>query len=112
MGLFPASEQDSVRQQLSMVLRAVIAQKLLVKSEEDGRIPAVEILRVTTAVANLIRTGRTEQIYSMMEAGAQHGMRTMEQDLARLTAQGAIHGTVARRAARNVETFEQWMGRV
>jgi twitching motility protein PilT len=52
-------------------------------------------------VANLIATGRSVQIYSAMETGTALGMRTMEQDLARLWAEGRISETVALGVARN-----------
>ncbi|MHC4932685.1 MAG: type IV pilus twitching motility protein PilT, partial [Planctomycetota bacterium] len=64
IGVFPADEQKSVRQQLSLVLREVVTQRLVPRQGVAGMIPAVEILKVTSAVANLIRTGRSEQIYS------------------------------------------------
>ena len=61
-GVFRGDEQEAVRHQLSMVLRAVVAQRLLPAATGDGRVPAVEILRVNAAVANLIRTDRPQQI--------------------------------------------------
>jgi len=109
VGLFPANEQDSVRQQLSMALRAVVAQKLLPRCDEEGRLPAVELLHVTSAVANLIRTGRTEQIYSLIESGRGFGMRTMEQDLARLVRGGQVSLEEARRSVRKLEMFHEWL---
>lgn len=109
VAMFPAEEQDSLRHQVSMVLRAVVAQKLLPAAGGPGRVPALEVLQVTAAVSNLIRTRRSEQIYSVMESGHGHGMQTMEQDLARLTARGEVAPVEARRAARNVEVFEEWL---
>jgi twitching motility protein PilT len=96
IGVFPADEQKSVRQQLSLVLREVVTQRLVPRQDGAGVIPAVEILKVTSAVANLIRTGRSEQIYSAMEAGGEQGMRTLEQDLASLVARGSITKESAR----------------
>ena len=58
LGGFPAAKQDTIRHQLSMILQAVVAQRLLACSDGQGRAPAVEILRINTAVSNLIRTGR------------------------------------------------------
>jgi twitching motility protein PilT len=111
-GVFPAAEQDGIRRQLSLVLRAIIAQHLLpcTKLREDGlagepdvrrRLPASEILIVTPAVANLIATGKSAQIYSSLESGRSHGMQTLEQDLARLWASGLIEERAAIAMARN-----------
>ncbi|MFH0943746.1 MAG: PilT/PilU family type 4a pilus ATPase [Planctomycetota bacterium] len=109
VGMFPSTEQDSIRHQLSMVLRAVVAQRLLPRTDGLGRLPAVELLAVNTAVAHLVRSGRSDQIYSLMEAGASSGMRTMEQDLARLTARRLVPEEEARKSARNASVFEDWL---
>jgi len=109
VGMFPSNEKDAARHQLSMVLRAVIAQRLLRRRDGQGLVPAVELLRVNPAVANLIRTGRTQQIYSSMEAGAAAGMQTLEQALARRVVEGAVEVEEARKLARDTGTFEQWL---
>lgn len=109
IGGFPPDEQDAIRQQLSMVLRAVVAQRLLPRASGHGRVPAVELLQITTAVSNLIRTGRVEQIYSLMETGAAQGMQTMEHDLARLVAVGDVQERHGRALARNDATFDAWL---
>jgi len=106
IGVFPADEQDSVRQQLSMVLRAVIAQRLLPARVGSGRYPAIEILRVTSAVANLIRVGKPQQIYSAMEAGIALGMQTMEQSLAALVGKRMVNPGDAKMFARDPQSFE------
>lgn len=98
IGLFPGLEQESARHQLSMVLRAVVAQRLLPNRQGGGRLPVVEVLRVTPAVANLIRTGRPQQIYAAMETGTALGMQTLEQALA----DRLIEGTIAQEDARSV----------
>ena len=99
IGVFPADEQDSIRQQISLVLRQVVTQRLLPRRGAKGMVPAVEVLKVNAAVGNLIRTGRSEQIYSVMETSAGEGMRTLEQELARLVGEGRVTGAAARRAA-------------
>ncbi len=107
VGVFPSEEQASVRQQLSMTLRAVVAQRLLPRADGRGRAPAVELLVVTPAVAHLVRSGKPQQVYSAMETGAEAGMRTLEQSLARLAAQGLVRVEVARRLARDARTFDE-----
>ena len=111
IGLFPGWEQESARHQISMVLRAVVAQRLLPSRNGNGLLPAVEILRVTPAVANLIRTGRPQQIYSTIETGVAQGMQTLEQSLAGLIRKGSITPEDARSAARDWRTVEAHLRR-
>jgi twitching motility protein PilT len=87
--VFPASQQAQVRLQVSTVLQGVVCQQLLPR-KGGGRVCAREFLRVTTAVANLIREGKTHQIYGAMEAGAKHGMIGMDQYLAFLIKQNLV----------------------
>ncbi len=106
LGVFPAGEQELIRHQISMVTRAVVAQRLLPRCDGPGRVPAVENLRVTHAVSNLIRVGKTEQIYSNMEAGSAVGMRTMEQALVDLVSDGLVDAKHAASMARGRPLFE------
>jgi len=84
VGAFQGDEQDGVRKQLSMVLRAVVTQRLLRSGQEGqtGRIPVNEILMVNNAVASLIRNHKPEQIRSVMETGRAEGNQTLELALA------------------------------
>ncbi len=90
LGGFNANEQASIRHQLSMVLRAVVSQRLVPTPAQDARIPILEVLWGTKAVCNHIRTGRLEQIYTLMESGSQNGMMTREQSLAFHVSQGTV----------------------
>ncbi len=91
LGGFSAEEQRTLRHQLSMVLRAVVAQMLVPTSDNSRRIPINEVLWATKPVCNHVRTGRLEQIYSIMESGSQHGMITREQSLANHVFNGLIN---------------------
>ena len=91
---FPASQQDQIRSQLSLVLEAVITQTLL-PLIQGGRILAAEIMIATPAVRNLIRDGRVHQIYASIQAGQTYGMRTMNQSLGELVAKKLISKEVA-----------------
>jgi twitching motility protein PilT len=95
IGHFSGEEQGVARHRISMVLRAVVAQRLIVGVNGKGRVPAVELLMVNTAAANLIRSSKTRQLYSMMETGAKDGMWTLDQDLARLVKNNRISREVA-----------------
>ena len=86
---FPASQQRQIRMQLSMVLQAVISQQLV--PTLDGKIvPVFEIMIATPAIRNLIREGKTHQIDSIIAAGAEEGMKTMDQGLFELVMDGII----------------------
>ncbi len=98
----PAHTRNQVRSLLSESLRAVISQVLLARPG-GGRVAALEILVVTRAVANLIREDRVAQIYSAMQSGAASGMRTLDQELARLVNAGELDVQVALAAARYPE---------
>lgn len=101
IGHFSGEEQAAARHRLSMVLRAVVAQRLVPKKDGQGRLPAVELLLVTTAAANLIQNSKTRQLYSLMESGARDGMWTLDQELARLVKLDLIHLEEAQRICNN-----------
>ena len=82
VNMFPADRHDQVKTLLSFVLRGVIAQQLIPKSFEAGRVCAMEIMRLTPGIANLIKEGKINQIYSQMQIGQdKSGMTTMNQSL-------------------------------
>ena len=104
VSVFPAEEQEGVRHQLALVLRGIFAQHLL-PSTSGGRVAACELLVNTTGIANLIATGRTAQIYSMIETGARAGMVTLDQSLAELLLRGRIAEQAALALTRSPETL-------
>ncbi len=87
--VFPPHQQDQIRVQLSNTLEAVIAQQLLPRVG-GGRVPALEIMLATSAIRNLIREGKTYQVYSVLETSGQSGMQTMDKVLADLYKNGHI----------------------
>ena len=82
--VFPAEQQEQVRIQIANSLQGVVTQALLPTADGMGRVPALEILLPDDAVRNLIRQGKVEQIYSVMQTNTGRGMQTMEQALADL----------------------------
>jgi twitching motility protein PilT len=106
VGSFPADEQPVIRDQLSRVLRAVVSQRLLRRKGGQERVPAVEIMRVNSALANLIRLGDTRQAVSIITSGADEGMLLLEQSLAYLTAADAIDRAEALLWCRDESVFE------
>ena len=107
ISVFPADEQNSVRRQLAMVLRGIVAQHLLVSVDGTRRHAVAEVLVNTTGVANLIATGRTAQIASAIETGGNVGMRSLEESLAELLFAGAITESTAFLLTRNPETLQR-----
>src|SRR5438132_1703834 len=79
--VFPSEQQEQVRIQIAGSLQGVVTQALLPTSDGVGRIAALEVLFPNDAVRNLIRQGKVEQIYSIMQTGTSKGMQTMEQAL-------------------------------
>ena len=92
--LLPAERQTQIRVQLSNSLVAVFSQTLVpkknVKPGEFGRIMAQEIMIITPAISNLIREGKTAQIYSAIQTGGKLGMQTLEKVLSDQYKQGLI----------------------
>jgi twitching motility protein PilT len=102
---FPADEQEQVRVMLAESLRAVVSQRLLPLATGSGRVPAVELLMVNTAVSNLIREDKTHQLPSVMQTGKAAGMLTLDDSLGELIAAGTITADAARRVAVKKERF-------
>ena len=86
---FPAVQQHQIRIQLSLVLQAIVSQQL-VPTVDGGQVPAFEIMISNPAIRNLIRERKTHQIDSVIAAGADAGMRTMDQSLFALVKDGRI----------------------
>lgn len=82
--VFPTHQQDQVRLQISLILKAVVCQQLLPRADKKGMVAAREIMVVNNAIANHIRQGGTHEIYAAIEVGGQWGMKTLEKDLSRL----------------------------
>jgi twitching motility protein PilT len=86
---FPADQQEQIRTMLASSLKGVVAQTLC-RKKPKGRIAALEILVVTSAIANLIRDGRTFQIPSSMQVGGKDGMVLLNDALARYVKEGIV----------------------
>lgn len=100
---YPSEYHTQVTHQLAGVLKAVIAQQLL-PSTDGKMIVSREIMINNNAIANLIRTGKTEQIYSMIETSSDLGMVTMNHSIDELLAKGLITDEVSNLRKRDAET--------
>jgi twitching motility protein PilT len=108
VNIFPSDKQDHVRNMLSTSLRGVVSQQLLKTKDGNGRVAALEILINTSAVANLIRQGKVEQLENVMQSGAADGMCTMDGSLRRLLDEGKVTGEEAYLNAFDKSKFEQF----
>jgi twitching motility protein PilT len=109
--VFPAHQQQQVRVQLASALQGVVTQQLVPKPNGQGRAVAAEVLVATPAVRNLIREGKTHQVYSAMQAGGKYGMVTMDQSLATLVSHGHITFETALERCANPEDLRRLAGR-
>jgi twitching motility protein PilT len=100
LGVFPPSQQEQIRTMVSESLRAVISQRLVVKADGSGRVPALEVLVCNKAVGNLIRDNKTFQIKSVLQTGSAHGMCLLDASLADLVKNKVI---TREEAARNAD---------
>ncbi|MDQ3756465.1 MAG: type IV pilus twitching motility protein PilT [Actinomycetota bacterium] len=105
--VFPAHQQQQVRVQLASSLQGIVTQQLVPTIGGRGRTVASEVLVATPAVRNLIREGKTHQIYSAMQAGGKYGMQTMDMSLATLVKQGKISMELALERCANEQDFRR-----
>ena len=103
---FPAEQQTQIRVQLSMVLKAVVSQRL-VPAVDGGRIPVFEVMTVNPAIQNMIRDGRTHQIDNVIYGGSDRSMLSMDSELQRLVKEGRISRETALIYAVNPETLSK-----
>jgi twitching motility protein PilT len=109
--VFPPHQQEQVRIMLANSLQGVCCQQLLATTH-GGRVVAVEVLMATPAVRNLIREGKTHQIYSMLQTGSQHGMISMDASLANLVRAGTITPSLAVERAASPDELRRLLGGV
>lgn len=111
VNVFPAYQQSQIRTLLSFVLQGVIAQQLIPKSFEPGRVCAMEVMRCTPAIRNLIREDKIHQVYSQMQIGQDKtGMMTMNQSLRRFVDAGTIEPDTAMAYSTAAEELAKQLG--
>ncbi|MDF2634687.1 MAG: twitching motility protein [Pelosinus sp.] len=102
---FPSHQQQQIRIQLSVTLQGIIAQQLLPRIDQTGRVAALEILIATPAVRNIIREGKTHQLTSVIQTSAKFGMQPMDIALRDLYRRGVVSYDEAMMRAIDEETF-------
>lgn len=108
--VFPAGQQAQVRMQLSIALQGIVTQQLLPTADGLSRVCASEILIPSPAIRNLIREGKTHQIYSAIQTSGASGMQTMDAHLAQLVRQGRITPQLAEQRAAVPEELKRLLG--
>jgi twitching motility protein PilT len=106
--MFPASQQGQVRVQLAGSLAGIFSQRLVPRIS-GGLIPAYELLINNSAVANLIREGRTHEITTVIQTSSQEGMIDMDRSLAELVRRGEVTIEHAYARALDPKTFERYL---
>ena len=110
---FDSGRQAEVRNQLSLGLAFIISQKLVPKKDGSGRVVSMEILNNNYACANLIRTGKIEQIYSQLQTKTREKtdekMITMEKHMAMLVHEDKVDLLEAKKWVNNIKTFTDAM---
>jgi len=108
ISIFPPHQEDQIRAQLSAVIQGVVSQRLVVRADGKGRVPAVEVMMMTGLIRESIREKvKTPQIPTVIASGqAQYGMQTFDQSLLGLYRQELVTYETARDAATNPDDFD------
>src|SRR3954469_3892315 len=110
--VFPPHQQQQVRMQLSIALQGIVTQQLLPTADGSSRVVACEVMVPTPAVRNLIREGKTHQIYSALQTSGAVGMQTMDGHLTQLVRGGRINRALAEQRASVPEELKRLLAGV
>jgi len=111
INMFPVERQSSIRTMLSTSLRGVVSQQLIKRKDDKGRMAALEILVNSSAIGNLIRQGKIDQLENAIQSGSALGMRSMDSSLKELLDKRFIAGEEAYLKAFNKQAFELYAPR-
>ncbi len=107
--VFPSSQQEMVRTQLSSVLQAVVCQVLLARRDDKGRVAGREIMLGTPAIRNLIRENQTQKLYATISTSIAQGMMPLELSLARKVQGGDISLELALEASNRIAALNGYL---
>jgi len=110
INVFPQDERDKSRVILSEVLRGIVSQQILRKKDGSGRVVAMEIMTYTSALPQLVRSGKISPLISLVETGKAAGMQLMDESLEKLVKTGVIDGKSAYMRALDKKRFESYLG--
>jgi twitching motility protein PilT len=106
LDMFPADQHAQIRSQIALQLKATVAQRLIASADGKGRVPAVEIMFVNPAIAQLIREGLMKQLPLAIAGGREDGMQTFNISLVDLVKRNLITKEGAHDASDNPEELE------
>lgn len=107
--VFPPHQQQQIRAQVSVALKAVISQQLLPRRDGKGRVAAREVMFNVPAVSNLIREGKTHLIYNAIDTGSKAGMVSMDRSLSHLVREGLVDRDIALSKAHSAEQLRSYL---
>ncbi|MFQ5559140.1 MAG: PilT/PilU family type 4a pilus ATPase [Nitrospinota bacterium] len=99
---YPVEQQSQVRNRIASCIEGIISQALIPKKGGKGRVLATEVMVSSTAIRNLIKAGKTDQITSYLETSHEKGMFSMDESLVRLFCNGIIEKSTAKEYAREL----------
>ena len=105
--VFPPHQQEQIRVQIASTIQGIVTQQLLLRRDGRDRCVACEVLVPTPAIRNLIREGKTHQIYTTMQTGTKYGMQTMDYALADLVRRNYITRELAEKRSSNPEDLNR-----
>lgn len=108
--VFPADHQNQIRMMLSQVLRGVLSQQLLTLKDSGSRAAAMEIMFCTSPISNLIREGKSHQLFSSIQTGRKEGMQTMDQSIMEFIKKRSINFDQAIKHAIDKDIFQKFQG--
>ncbi|MBP1737220.1 MAG: Twitching motility protein PilT [Oscillospiraceae bacterium] len=106
---FPSQQQNQIRNQLAQVLEGIVTQQLFQDVTSKGLVPAFEIMKLNTAVRNMIRESKSHQLDNVIATSSEQGMITMDQSILKLANAGRITPTAALRHCINPDWMERRM---
>lgn len=108
--VFPPHQQTQIRMQLALALQGIIAQQLIPRIDQPGRVLATEVLVVTSAARNVIREGKTYQLPTILQTGGKLGMHTLDNKLKMLYEQRMISLQEVLLRCSDAEEFRKTLG--
>jgi len=108
--MFPSHQQNQVRAQLAGVLRAVVSQRLLPRADVRGRVPAVELMYNTSAVASIIRDGKPYLLDNVIQTSESDGFIYFERNLSELLKDGKISKETAKAFSLRPKDLDKYIG--
>jgi twitching motility protein PilT len=106
---FQPYERDAVRMQIASVLRGTVAQKLVKRRDNKGRVPATEVLVVTPAAKDYIERNEIDRVYDLINKGSFNNMMSMNMSLLKLTKAGLISEESALEQSNNPNELQQML---